>query len=640
MISWPVRGQTPDAPCVGNWTSPRVQWKALGLRTVRLEGFLGRHVDANNRVSLLAGLESPIPAAFDAWAKGQAPPDTCKRLATDSDFYKWLEGACYAVAYEPGLKELAERVDHYADILIRMQEPDGYLGTRLSPAEPFDRKVRHDLYCAGHFIEAAVAHYHATGRRDLLDAAVRLADFYLRAWKDKHPYFEIVGQQEHAEIEVALARLYRATGEPRFLEFGQAVTRMAFVGPTLAETRAGAGSLHAVRLCYLLTGATELHIESGAEDFYRYVPQLWNEIVTTRMYVTGGIGWNERVPVVPYDLPQTLAGETHRDIAETCASVSLMMLSWRLHAIDGDPRRFDTIETVLYNHYLGAISQDHLGNFYYNPLRRTGDLTGRTDHSSHPVQRCRLPKIHSTACCMPNAWRFFGQLPEYVFSRNGDELRVNLYTDATTSYRLTDGTPVKIEMTTKYPHDGRVTIRVAPAQERSFAISVRIPWWCDQASVKLDGRAERVTAGYHRLQRAWKPGDVVELDLPMRPVVLTSHPAVTANAGQVALRRGPLVYCLERQDCAGLEPENVALVLNASRPESIIREDFDAEHGHWVLSLPARRREAPATTQAALYEPVPAASTDLIQVSMIPFYFRANRQEDTRWMTWIPYESR
>lgn len=664
LCGLPVQASGPgaDAPAVGNWDSPPVEYRPLGLRSVRLGGFLGRHVDANNRLSLLEGLKSPIPAAFEALAEGRTPPDSCKRLASDSDFFKWLEGACYAVAYEPSLTELAAAVDRYAAILVRLQEPDGFLGTRLSPAKPFDRRVRHDLYCAGHFIEAAIAHHYATGRRELLDAAVRLADFYLQAWKNNHPYFEIVGTQEHPEIELALARLYRATGEPRFLEFGEAVTRMAHIAPRLADTRAGGGNLHAVRLCYLLTGATELYMAAGKQDLYQYVPDLWKEIVTTRMYVTGGVGYNERVPVTPYDLPQTLAGNLHRDIAETCASVSLMMLSWRLHGLTGDPACFDAIETILYNHYLGAISQDHLAIFYYNPLSRTGDLAGKTDHGADPVQRRRLPEIHSTACCLPNSWRFFGQLPEYVFSRHADELLINLYTDAQASFQTTEGTPVKIEMQTAYPHDGHIAIRVTPDQPRTFAISLRIPAWCADASIAVAGTTAPATAGYHKLERHWQPGDRIELTLPMHPVVLTSHPAVAANAGQVAFRRGPLVYCLEREDADGMEVEDVTVVLDGPR------ERVDSQHGFTVLTVPARPSTHPlthsptrplrddemrgqegatggrgdgTTDTAALYEPVRAVEeTDLHEVSLVPFYFRANRQGDTRWVTWLPYQLR
>ena len=224
---------------VGDWPADRTVCRPIPLGDVKLKGFLGLHVDANNHASIPAGLKSAIPAAFEARARGEEPSAACRRLATDTDLYKWLEGACYAITYDPSLHEVAEAVDRYAGLLARLQEKDGYLGTRLLPAKPFDEKVWHDLYCAGHFIEAAVAHYKATGNRTLLDAACRLADFYARAKEAGHPYFRDVGTREHPEIEPALMRLYRTTGEKRFLDFASAITSMSRIAPTLADVHRG-----------------------------------------------------------------------------------------------------------------------------------------------------------------------------------------------------------------------------------------------------------------------------------------------------------------------------------------------------------------------------------------------------------------
>ncbi len=627
------------APVVGNWDASRVQWHPLGLRDVKLEGFLGRHVEANNRVSLPAGLLSPIPAAFDAIATRQPPPKACRRLATDSDFYKWLEGACYALAYDPAQPQLAQAVDRYITILRNLQEPSGYLGTRLSPAAPFDRQVNHDLYVAGHFMEAAVAHYHATGRRELLDVAVRLADFYLRAWHDKHPYYQFVGTQEHPEIELGLVRLYRATQDRRFLDFAGDIARMSRVGATLADTQAGGGKTHAVRLCYLLSGMTEWYVQTGMDEGYGRIPALWDQVAGQRMYVTGGIGYNERIPAGAYDLPQYLRNNPNRDIAETCASVAFMMLSWRLYALDGEAKYFDTIENILYNHYLGAISQDHLGVFYYNPLRRTGNLAGRTDHGSDPVHRCRLPDIHSTSCCLPNAWRFFAQLPEYVFSRQGDELRINLYTDARATLALSDESVVHVDVQTCYPQEGQVTVRIGAERPGRFRIGLRIPAWCTSASIRVNAEpAARAARGYHLLEREWRDGDVLRLDLPMKPVVLCSHPAVKENEAQVAFRRGPLVYCLERQDAAGLDPGEAMVVLDATEPAASAVDTIDPALGLHVLKLHARLREVPGSS--GLYAARGAARDASHEIMLIPFYARANRQENARWATWLAVEFR
>jgi uncharacterized protein len=619
-------GRRDPASLIGNWPEDHLVCRAVSLRAIKVGGFLGEHINANNRKSLPAGLESPIPRAIEARAHGEEPPDVCRRLATDSDFYKWLEGACYAVAYDPSLHELAAAVDRYADMLVRLQEPNGYIGTHLSPAGPFDEKARHDLYVAGHFIEAAVAHFEATGSRELLHAAVRLADFYLHSMESRHPYFKLI-EQEHPEIELALVRLYRATGEKRFLDFSATLTRMATLGPHLADVRAGAGRRHAVRLCYLLTGAAELYIQTGQQNVFEHLPALWDELVSTRMYITGGIGYNEVVPQQPYDLPQTVATKENRDIAETCASVSLMMYSWRMHAITGDSRKFDVIETILYNHYLGALSRDHLGIFYYNPLKRVGDLSHRTDHGGNPVQRTRLPSIHSTACCMPNAWRFFAQLPEYVLSVRKDGLCVNLYTDATARHDLPDGTEVNLEMQTRYPHEGQVRLKVSPDRPASFAVYLRIPGWCEKASVKVgDQTAVPVAPGtYCRVEREWRSGDEILLEMPMEPMVIFSPSQVDANRGQVAFQRGPLIYCLEKQDAAGLDIEHIRVDLDRKDGLPNVTAEFRPGLGMYVLKVKAV--EKPPGLEAARRT-----------VQMIPFFFRANREPDSRWITWLPYE--
>jgi len=602
--STPFRG-----PFVGDWPHGKVICRPVPLSCIRVEGFLGKHIDANNRVS------------------------------TDSDFYKWLEGACYAVAYDPGLGELKKRIGFYADVIYRLQRDDGYLGTGISPAGPFDGKVRHDLYVAGHFFEAAVAHWKATGSRKLLLTAERLADFYLEAFKGGHPYFKEIGRREHPEAELALVRLARATGEKRFLDFAADLTRMYRVGPTVAEVCAGGGCTHAVRFCYLLTGASELFVETGREEFRRNLLPLWEEVVLTRMYVTGGIGKSERIPLRPYDLPQCLSGPRRRDIAETCASVALMLFSRRLHALTGESRFFDVIERILYNHYLGALSPDHLANFYYNPLKRVGDLRGITDHDGDPVRRTRLPRIHTTACCLPNAWRFFGQLPEYVFSVRDDGFTVNLYTTAEAHDKLRDGTEVKLEMKTVYPAGGRIELRVFPSRPATFTIRLRIPEWCEGASVTLPGGGtEKAQAGsYHAVRRLWRPGDSLKLHLPMRPVALLSRPEIEANRGQVAFRYGPLVYCLEKQDSPGIDLGEAVVVLDRRDPSASARAVFDPRFGLNVLKVKVGRRRKRLPPREPYFPAPPLLPEEIRDVKLIPFFLRATRLPETRWITFIPY---
>jgi DUF1680 family protein len=317
-----------------------------------------------------------------------------------------------------------------------------------------------------------------------------------------------------------------------------------------------------------------------------------------------------------------------------------MMFSWRLHAITGESRYMDAIETILYNHYLGAISPDHLGNFYYNPLRRVGDLAGQTDHGGNPVQRTRLPEIHSTTCCLPNAWRFFSQLPEYIFSRRGPDLAVNLYTGAAARYALKDGTRVRVTVETRYPLEGEVTIQVSPETPKSFQLLLRIPAWCNAASVREPGsEATRVPSGrYHGIRREWRPGDEVVLNLPMKPVVLASRPEIVANRGQVALRRGPLVYCLEKQDAGGIGLDRAVLALDRGDPAASIAVEFDEDLELHVLWTWIGEQSPPPSGPGPYAAVDRIGATNLREASWIPFYYRANRSEDSRWITFVPVE--
>lgn len=630
----------PPLPFVGDWNPDHVTCRPVPLTEVRLQGFLGRHVDANNRRSLLAGLTSPIPAGIEARARGQQPPKACNRLATDSDFYKWLEGACYAIAYEPRLTEVARQVDRYVEMLVALQEPDGYLGTRLSPVQPFDTTVMHDLYVAGHFFEAAVAHYKATGDPRLINAAQRLADFYIKALEAGHPYYEQAGEREHPEIELALVRLGRVTGEPRFVTFSEDVAAMSHVGPRVADLKAGGGDRHAVRVCYLLTGLAELSIETNDAAHLRHVKQLFDEIVNTRMYVTGGIGYHEDIPLEPYDLPPYIPDHAYRDIAETCASVSFMMLAWRLHGMTGLSRYMDVVERILYNHYLGAISPDHMGNFYYNPLKLVGEVSPTKDHGSCPWQRRRMPEIHGTCCCLPNSWRFFGQLPEMVFSASPGMLRVNLYTSASLDHELASGQRVALAMETGYPHEGHIQLVLARMPVDEFTLALRIPAWCDGAKVTINAQAadaRGVPGDYCKLTRKWQPGDVVTLELPMPPQVIVTRPEVQANRGQVAFQRGPLVYCLENVDAGGLPLDEAVAVFHREEPAADIAVVEDKTLGVNVLRVPIGRRPGIAGTLG------PYATWSQLQPrgikprTLVPFYLRATRTDDSRWTTLIPY---
>ncbi len=620
----------------GDWSRDRAKTWPCGLRDVKVGGFLGARIDANGE-SILAGLDSPIPRRFEALSRGEEPDPATARLAADSDLYKWIEGASYALAYG-GDPRIRESLDRIVPLVLHQQKPDGYINTLVPPYERFDTRINHDLYVAGHFFEAAVAHCRATGDTALLEAADRWASWLYEQYGASHPYYDQVGEKEHPEIELGLIRLYRATGDGRFLELARAIAEMSHVTDRVADLWCGAGRTHAVRVGYLLTAWAELYLETGDERYLRPLLPLWDELVRTRLYVTGGIGYNERIPVRPYDLPQSLVANPDRDIAETCASVAMMMLGRRLHGVTGESRYFDVIETILYNHYLGALSLDNLANFYYNPLRLVGDQTGRTDHGGRRDLRTRLPAIHSTACCMPNAWRTFASLPEYIFSAGEEGVCVNLYTEATLTYEPTAGRSVRLSVETDYPRSGRVTVLVDSADAGAeFALSLRIPAWCDEAvMVGPDGEVTRSAGGrYARIRRTWASGDRVTLDLAMPVRRLMAAPEIVDCAECVAIARGPLVYCLEQVDM-DVPIERVRLACDAGdwgAPTSVQWRP-DLLGGVLALEVPGVVLPSGGEGQWPYHEK--GGEPEPTRVRLIPFCARANRGEGARWLTWIP----
>lgn len=624
----------PPHPFAGDWPQRPGSRRPVSLGEVRVTGFLGERVEAN-RASLLAGLDSPIPRRFEALSRGETPGPETERLASDSDLYKWIEGASYALVYRPD-ERLSAALDRMVTLVIGQQQPDGYLNTQVPPFERLDTRVNHDLYQAGHLCEAAVAHWRATGERRLLEAACRLVDWFLARHREGHSYYDTVGEKEHPEVEIGLLRLARATGRQEYAEFAKAIIGMYGVAPRVADLRAGAGRLHAVRVGYLLEAVADLYLASGDGALWPTLSAVWDELATTRLYVTGGLGQRERIPDRPWDLPQTYEENPDRDIAETCASVAMMMFSWRMHAASREARYMDAIETILYNHYLGALSLDQTGNFYYNPLRVVGDQSWRTDHWSPRGRRTCLPAIHSTACCLPNAWRFFGALPEYLFSWDEDGVWVNLYTSSTLRHTLGGGAVIDLRVETAYPHEGRVEITIGGDAPAEWTLRLRIPAWCRRAVVTdpAGGRGEHAGPGYAALERTWHPGDrvLLEMEMPVRAIV--SAPEIAANAGQVALARGPLVYCLEQVDAT--EPlERLGLPCRPSQAARRAEAAWEPDLFGGVYALWTDLAVQPSgVSTGPYYEPRDDLPT--VRMRLVPFYAHANRSDEARWTVFLP----
>ena len=486
----------------------------------------------------------------------------------DSDVYKVLEGASYALAdrLDPRLQK---DVDEVIAKIAAAQQPNGYINTYFTLAEPgkkwTDFAVKHELYCDGHLIEGAVAHYRATGRKAFLDVATRLAD-HLDATFGPDKRHEVCG---HEEIELALVKLYQATGQERYLrlaEFfldlrGDKGQRAKLFGPyaqdhiPVRQQREIVG--HAVRAMYLYSAVADVASYTGDAGFLEAMRSIWQDVVLRKMYITGGIGARHEGEAFgnAYELPNDSA------YCETCAAIGLAFWAHRLNLLHGDAQYADVLERAIYNGILSGIALDGQHFFYVNPLASGGK------HHRQPFFGC--------ACCPSNVVRFVPSVPGYVYAQSDAGIAVNLYAAGTATVACRSG-KVKLEQVTHYPWEGRVVIRVEPERPAEFDIALRIPGWCRGAKIAVNGKPvekPEIQNGYARLHRTWQRGDSIEMDLPMPVERMEAHPLVKADTGRVALQRGPIVYCFEAVDNGG----SVKNIVLAREPK------FAAEHQRGLL---------------------------------------------------------
>jgi DUF1680 family protein len=560
---------------------------------------------------------------------------------SDSDIYKWIDAVGWALQ-SGDRPELHRVTDSMIHDIVAIQEPSGYLNTyyqgdRVSlRMTQHDQEVGHEMYCLGHMIQGAIAYYRATGDTTLLDAGMKMVDgFVIPNFGPGHNQKPIISG--HPEIEMALIELCRTTGKKQYVDLAayilhgddrwkidpQRIVYMFCGIPFTSRTKLEG---HAVRAMYACCGATDYYLETGDPAYWKTLNTLWEDLTRRQMYVTGGVGARAQWEAFgdPYELPNAQA------YGESCAAIGNLMWNWRMLAASGEAKFADVVERALYNGINSGMSLDGTTYCYRNPLA--------FDPSSG--DKIRNP-WYDVTCCPPNIERTFSSLPGLFYSTSKDGLYVHLYDNSLLDWHLEDGTPIKVRQRTNYPWEGEVRMTVTPQDPHEFTLYVRIPWWAEAASVAVSGKAQSgLKAGeYLAIRRNWKPGDVVSLNFPMTTEVLAANPRVAENRGRVAVRRGPIIYCMEEID----QPNGVALADVSVALDSKSAGDFQTEYkpdlldGIVVLHHRGGVLETSSATEA-LYSPVNLATPKTHQesVTFIPYFVWANRQSCAM-EVWVPY---
>lgn len=585
-------------------------------------------------------------------AAGQAAGRSRGASFNDGDFYKWMEGATASLAIEKN-PALEARLDEIIAVIARAQRADGYLHTPVqikqragdTNAVPFGDRNNFEMYNLGHLMTTAAVHHQVTGKTNLLAVAQRAAGFLETTFSNAPANARSSVCPSHL---MGLVDLYRETQDPRYLELAQTVLRLRGeikdgVSDNqdripLAKQREAEG--HAVRANYLYAGAADLFLETGDTNLWRPLAQIWTNVVTEKMYITGGCGalYDGAAPDAARD--QKNISRVHQAYGrnfqlpnitahnETCANIGNALWNWRMFLATGAAKYMDVVELELYNAILSGMALDGTNFFYTNPLRVTDPLPVALRWS-----RQRVPFV-SSFCCPPNLVRTIAESADYAYAKSADQIWVNLYGASRLVTKLTNGETVQLAQETEYPWSGRVRIRIVACGEKEFALRLRIPGWAAGATVRVNRRPAENAApeNYFEIRRTWAPGDVVDLDLPMPVRLMEAHPLVEETLNQLAVQRGPVVYCLESTDLpAGVRVSDVRIPADL---QLAARYDGRLLGGIVVLEGQAEAGSG-ENWQGKLYREVQPTALKPVPVKLIPYSVWQNRGP-SEMSVWLP----
>lgn len=611
------------------------------------DSFWGQRLKASREVTIpLAFSKCEETGRYRNFELAAHPSDTTKVTGysfDDTDVYKTIEGASYSLQTYPD-KQLAHYMDSVLDIVAAAQEPDGYLYTArtMNPKHPHEwagskrwekvEELSHEFYNLGHMVEGAIAHYQATGSRKFLDIAIRYADCVCREIGDGEG--QVVRVPGHQIAEMALAKLYLVTGDRKYLDqakffldkrgYTSRKDEYSQAHKPVVEQDEAVG--HAVRAAYMYAGMADVAALTGDTSYVQAIDRIWDNIVSKKLYITGGIGATNQGEAFGknYELPNMSA------YCETCAAIGNVYVNYRLFLLHGDAKYYDVLERTLYNGLISGVSLDGGGFFYPNPLESMGQ------HQRQPWFGC--------ACCPSNICRFIPSLPGYVYAVKDNQVYVNLFMGNEAELKV-GGKKVILHQETRYPWDGHVTLTVDKNAAGTFAMKIRIPGWVRNQvvpsdlytysdgkrpgySVKVNGEVvtSALEQGYFTIERKWKKGDRVELQLDMEVRTVKANGKVEADRGRMAVERGPIVYCAEWPD----NSFNVLSLLMNQHPQFEVVERPDLLYGLNQIKTPVQTLEYDEQGRLVVKDQ---------ELTLIPYYAWAHRGPGNM-AVWLPSEVR
>ena len=563
----------------------------------------------------------------------------------DGDFYKWMESVVYIYA-QNGDKKLIKQLDEYIDIIGKAQEEDGYIHTFIQTTEGVDRfenRRFHEMYNIGHLLTSACIHHRITGKTNFLDIAIKQADLlYTIFYPDTKHYGRFGFNQTQI---MGLVELYRTTGEKKYLDLaerfinrrgtfkiehnsttaGYPIGDMVQERTPLREANEAVG--HAVLALYYYAGAADVYAETGEQALIDALDRLWENVTEKKMYVTGAVGQahygmsKSRDPIQEgfideYMMPNLTAYN------ETCANVCNSMFSYRMLGVQGQSKYADVMELVLYNSALSGISLEGKDYFYANPLRMIHDTRDYNAHKNVTETPERAPYL-ACFCCPPNLVRTIAKVSGWAYSLTDNGVSVNLFGGNTLETKLLDGSAIRLSQETMYPWEGDIKLTIDECKEEAFEMLIRIPGWAEGTRISVNGTpvdAEIVPGQFAQIERQWKKGDVIQIAMPMSIDRVEGHPRIEEVRNQVALKRGPIVYCVETPDL----PEEVKIynvyLNHDAELEAKYRPDFLG--GVTVIEGSALLRNVEGE---GMYRKVDAPDWKSIDTQFVPYYAWSNR---------------